>query len=436
MANYVANKIICTEEILNKYFIDYYPIDENEKLEKPYISFNKLFGVKSLNEYIKKYDVYIYYGYGFSYEKNKNGLIEIKFYTRWKYPIYAIIKSIEMFKEDLIWYACEENKMYISKFFWDGKKVQESILDLENKDYINWRMNNDDFIEENIECPDDEIWHYDYNNKNEWKIWNCNDLIKRYYKKYPAKEYYKEMKNEVLEHDTLYYYLSVKYEDSESEKAYNYISEDENIEVGDRVLVDRTGELTTAVVLDTGYFNEFNAPFPVNITKNIIKKIDNDFKIEEQENVLKLNIDDTEFEFGISNYISKEDNDENWAKIKLKVINKNFYYDENREIMTCSEIEELLEEVEKLLKDEIKEKSSIDFLEPDIEFCLYPKINLWDLGNYIYIKKGHEIQDIFIELSINLTDNNGVYTGQKYVMVFAREEIEKIVEYIKNVIKI
>ena len=109
---------------------------------------------------------------------------------------------------------------------------------------------------------------------------------------------------------------------------------------------------------------------------------------------------------------------------------------ENREIMTCAEIEELLEEVEKLLKDEIKEKSSIDFLEPDIEFCLYPKINLWDLGNYIYIKKGHEIQDIFIELSINLTDNNGVYTGQKYVMVFAREEIEKIVEYIKNVIKI
>lgn len=34
MANYVVNKIVCTEEILNEYFIDYYPIDQNEKLEE------------------------------------------------------------------------------------------------------------------------------------------------------------------------------------------------------------------------------------------------------------------------------------------------------------------------------------------------------------------------------------------------------------------
>lgn len=37
MANYVVNKIVCTEKILNEYFIDYYPIDENEKLDEPYI---------------------------------------------------------------------------------------------------------------------------------------------------------------------------------------------------------------------------------------------------------------------------------------------------------------------------------------------------------------------------------------------------------------
>ena len=54
MANYIVNKIVCTEEILNEYFLDYYPIDENESLREPYISFNKLFGVKSLNEYKEK----------------------------------------------------------------------------------------------------------------------------------------------------------------------------------------------------------------------------------------------------------------------------------------------------------------------------------------------------------------------------------------------
>lgn len=76
----------------------------------------------------------------------------------------------------------------------DGKKVQENTLYLENMEYINWRKENDDYIEENIECSDDEIWHYDYNSKKEWKIWNCNDLIKRYFRKYPAQEYYSEMR--------------------------------------------------------------------------------------------------------------------------------------------------------------------------------------------------------------------------------------------------
>lgn len=115
MANYVVNKIVCTEEILNEYFIDYYPIDE--KLEEPYITFNKLLGEKSLNKYNEKYGESIYYGFGVSYEKNIEGLMEIKFLTKWLYPICAIVKAVEMFKEKLIWYACEENKIYLSKFF-------------------------------------------------------------------------------------------------------------------------------------------------------------------------------------------------------------------------------------------------------------------------------------------------------------------------------
>lgn len=71
MSNYVVNKIVCTEKILNEYFIDYYPIDENEKLDEPYISFNKLFGVKSLNKYDEKYGESIYYGWGFLTKKTR-----------------------------------------------------------------------------------------------------------------------------------------------------------------------------------------------------------------------------------------------------------------------------------------------------------------------------------------------------------------------------
>ena len=197
MANYVVNKIVCTEKILNEYFIDYYPIDENEKLDEPYISFNKLFGVKSLNKYDEKYGESIYYGWGFSYEKNKEGLIEIKFLTKWLYPICAIVKAVEMFKKELTWYACEESKIYLSKFFWDGENVQENTLYLEDTEYEEWAENNEDYIE-GIEYPDDEIWHYNYENRTDWKIWKSDNLVKRYFDQYPAKEYYNEMRNESL----------------------------------------------------------------------------------------------------------------------------------------------------------------------------------------------------------------------------------------------
>ena len=63
MANYVHNKIICTKEVLNKYFIDYYPFNDEDKLNKPYITFNNIFNVKSINEY----SLNIYFVYGLIY---------------------------------------------------------------------------------------------------------------------------------------------------------------------------------------------------------------------------------------------------------------------------------------------------------------------------------------------------------------------------------
>lgn len=464
MANYVVNKIVCTEEILNEYLIDYYPIDQNKKLEEPYISFNKLLGVKSLNEYAQKYGEYIYYGWSFSYEKNEEGLIEINFLTKRLYPIYAIVKSIEMFKDKLIWYACEENKIYLSKFFWDGENVQENTLYLENTEYDNWIGDNQDYIGK-IEYPDDEIWHYDYKNRKDWKIWRSDNLIKRYFDHYPAKEYYNEMQSENelmdmeeleelkkqrknidedLKQDQIYYYLTVKYEDYSGNKEYNYISDDTSVNVGDRVLVDMAGEVVIAKVLETAYCNKFDAPFPVYKIKKIIKKVDEDFDIADIEfydeldseitNTVRMNIDDTYFEFGIFNYVEGQDNDDNWTDIKINVHNNNFKYFRKSELMTSAEVERLLKMIEKLLNDELEEKEKIRFYEPDLEFILYPKINLWDTGKYTYIKEGHEIQDIYMELNINLTDRNGVYTGQKYVMIFDRKEVEKVVTYMKTIV--
>lgn len=197
MANYVLNKLICTEEILNEYFIDNYPIDKNERIKGPYISFNKLLGEKSLNKYAEKYGECIYYGWGFSCKKNKDGLVEIKFLTKWLYPICAIVKAVEMFKEKLTWYSCEENMIYLSKFFWKDNKVQEDTLQLENTEYNEWFAKNEDYIT-TIEYPDDDIWHYNYESRLDWKIWKSDDLIKRYFDHYPAKEYYNEILSEKM----------------------------------------------------------------------------------------------------------------------------------------------------------------------------------------------------------------------------------------------
>lgn len=100
MANYVANMVICSKVFYEKYFLDTNPFgDENVSeyiKEHPYITFNKLYNVNSLNEYGDKYGVYIDYGYGHTIKELGKDLVEIKFQTRWDYPIYAIKKAIEL----------------------------------------------------------------------------------------------------------------------------------------------------------------------------------------------------------------------------------------------------------------------------------------------------------------------------------------------------
>jgi hypothetical protein len=187
MANYVENRVVCTKEILDKYFIDYCPF--GDKLEKPYISFNKIVNVSDLNEYYKKYGTYIYYGYGFDYKKLPNDKWEIKFLTQRLYPINAIVKSIEILKNDIVWYSIEDNYIYLSKFSWNGTKVTEEVLNLQNDDYDNFEQELDESGElEKIEYPDGIIWHYNYEKKDKWLLCDTENLITRYLNTYPSKE--------------------------------------------------------------------------------------------------------------------------------------------------------------------------------------------------------------------------------------------------------
>ncbi len=198
MSNYVANKIICKKKFYEKFFLDLNAFGDVELDDyiktTPYITFNKLYNVKSINEYRDKYGTYIYYGFGHSVKELNNDLVEIKFQTSKYYPICAIKKAIEL-DNSIVWYAVEENLIYISKFEWNENKVVEKTLYIETDKFNNWYDENicNGNTYDNLEDCDDAIWYLNDYSEQDWKLWKTDDLIKRYISKYPTREYYEEM---------------------------------------------------------------------------------------------------------------------------------------------------------------------------------------------------------------------------------------------------
>ena len=143
------------------------------------MSFNKLFGVDSLDEYQGKIGTIISYSHGFSVVCRSDDKCVVKFQTRTYYPIKAIIKAIEL-SHEVEWYAVEENYIYISKFHWDNH-VREDVL-LLDEEYSDWSMKNIDYddavFEENeADCG---VWYYLRYNKHGWREWKSDDNFSRY----------------------------------------------------------------------------------------------------------------------------------------------------------------------------------------------------------------------------------------------------------------
>ena len=176
MSNYVSHRVVCREEVLYQYFIDKDPFGDGRTVEPPYISFNKLMNVKSLNEYSEKYGVYISYGCGFTWSLLGNGFCEIKFCTRWEYPIRAIIRTLEL-SHDSFWFAVEENHIYISKFYWEDG-VKEDVLFIE-EEYSEWLDSNMEF-DVSLEDSDDSVWYFLPSAAGKWHNWESTDGFARY----------------------------------------------------------------------------------------------------------------------------------------------------------------------------------------------------------------------------------------------------------------
>lgn len=176
MSNYVWNRVVCSKSVLNTYFVDWFPFGRGEIREKPYISFNKLFNIETLAEYEEKVGVHVYYGFGDSWTGQPDGTYEIKFATRWEYPIQAILRTLEL-AHDVEWFAVEENHAYVSKFYWDNG-IKEAVMRLEDA-YYQWCSENEEF-EEVLVNSDDMVWYYLQSVKENWKIWESDDNFERY----------------------------------------------------------------------------------------------------------------------------------------------------------------------------------------------------------------------------------------------------------------
>lgn len=131
--------------------------------------------------------------------------------------------------------------------------------------------------------------------------------------------------------------------------------------------------------------------------------------------LLKLDLDGLEFKLKIENYVSNKDNDNNWAKTTLSLKFQNIinYQLNNKEILLCSEIDELRDSLYKLINNEYSEIEELEFEELDLEFNLYPS---------------NEILDISMDLQINLWDNG--LTCNNISTTFSETDIEALYYYL------
>ena len=103
MANFIHNRIICSKDTLEKYFLDENPFDDDKPMEKPWISFRKLFNYDCVTFYAETrlFDS----SNGFRYKELKEDVYEITFCTRNEIPYEAIVKALEL-DQNLEWFWC------------------------------------------------------------------------------------------------------------------------------------------------------------------------------------------------------------------------------------------------------------------------------------------------------------------------------------------
>lgn len=152
---------------------------------------------------------------------------------------------------------------------------------------------------------------------------------------------------------------------------------------------------------------------------------------------LKMDLCGIELQFKIHGYVPSvhEKWDDQWCRCDFSLTSGNWlnYRKVLDEVLLSCEVENIADNLQKLLNDNLAEKTEISFIEPDFQMTLCPKRDLRDDPKYLYVQPGYEIADIYMDWRVyfwseGLTDNFLSVT-------LGREDIEILLTYLQYVMR-
>lgn len=149
---------------------------------------------------------------------------------------------------------------------------------------------------------------------------------------------------------------------------------------------------------------------------------------------LKLDLDGINFQLEIANYTQRDfrgDYPDDWCIVSMKYQSGGWlnYIVDRQELLLSEEVDELQSALLRFLNDEFTRVRVIGFAEPDIEMVLFPKSDVRDDPDLLYISpEADPIQDILMDLRVSFW--NGGLTANYLSICFARKDVEYLQKYL------
>lgn len=151
---------------------------------------------------------------------------------------------------------------------------------------------------------------------------------------------------------------------------------------------------------------------------------------------LKMDLCGIELQFKVYGYEPSvhEKWDDQWCRCDFSLSSGNWlnYRKVLDEVLLSCEVENIADNLQKLLNDNLTEKTEISFIEPDFQMTLCPKRDLRDDPKYLYVQPGHEIADIHMDWRVYFWSDG--LTDNFLSVTLGREDIQILATYLQYVI--